>query len=68
MKDKMNQPAIRDRYQKDERFRAQVTRYLNQFEMLLNQAAECDPEHVLSATFMTADVGKLYLILTRSLR
>ena len=36
-------------------------------ESLMTQAHECDSEHVLSATFLTADVGKLYIILSRSL-
>ncbi len=58
---------ISKRYEQDERFRNQVTRYINQFESLLSQAANCDPEHVLSSTFMTADVGKLYLLLSRSI-
>ena len=40
---------------------------MNQFESLLAQATDCDPEQVLSATFLTADVGKLYLLLSRSL-
>ena len=33
----------------------------------MNQAQNCDPENVLSATFLTADVGKLYLLLARSI-
>ncbi len=36
-------------------------------EALLAQATDCDPENLLSTTFLTADVGKLYLILSRSL-
>lgn len=57
---------IAERYRDDERFRQQATRYIQQFESLLNQAADCDPENVLSATFLTADVGKLYLLLARA--
>jgi DNA-binding ferritin-like protein len=60
-------PQIVERYKEDERFREQATRYVNQFESLMNQAAACDPEHILSATFLTADVGKLYLLLSRAL-
>ena len=60
-------PEIETHYATDERFRNQVTRYLSQFESLLTQASDCDPEQVLSATFLTADVGKLYLLLSRSL-
>lgn len=60
-------PKIAERFKEDERFREQATRYINQFESLMSQATACDPEHVLSATFLTADVGKLYLLLSRSL-
>ena len=34
---------------------------------LLGQSQPVDPESVLSAAFITADVGKLYLILAKSL-
>ena len=37
------------------------------FENLLSHSASADPESVLSATFITADVGKLYLVMSRSL-
>ena len=60
-------PEIETHYASDERFQNQVTRYMSQFESLLTQASDCDPEQVLSATFLTADVGKLYLLLSRSL-
>jgi hypothetical protein len=43
-----------------------VLRYLNQFETMLAQARECDHMDVLGATFVTADVGKLYLILSNA--
>jgi hypothetical protein len=67
MKDRFSIPAIEKRYEEDDKFRIQVTRYMNQFESLMSQASECDSEHVLSATFLTADVGKVYLLLARSL-
>ena len=66
-KDRYSVPDIKERYEEDEKFRDQVSRYIKQFEGLLAQANDCDPENVLSATFLTADVGKLYLILSRSL-
>ena len=31
------------------------------------QAEDCDYENVLNATFLTSDVGKVYLLLARSL-
>ena len=67
LKDRFQIEEIERRYENDEKFRNQVTRYMNQFESLLSQATDCDPEQVLSATFLTADVGKLYLLLSRSL-
>jgi uncharacterized protein YoxC len=66
-KDSYVVPALEQRYQRDERFRDQVDRYVARFENLLNQSQEIDPESVLSAAFITADVGKLYLILAKSL-
>ena len=67
MKDRFVVRDIESRYESDVEFRDKVTRYMNQFESLLTQATDCDPEQVLSATFLTADVGKLYLLLSRSL-
>ncbi len=60
-------PALEQRYQRDDRFRDLVDRYIRRFETLLGQSHPVDPESVLSATFITADVGKLYLILAKSL-
>ncbi|MFZ5792658.1 MAG: hypothetical protein ACOY3L_18360 [Pseudomonadota bacterium] len=65
-KDSYLVPAIEQRYKDDDRFRDLVTRYLDRFEELLAQAQEADPESVLNAAFITADVGKLYLLLSRS--
>ena len=65
--DLLSSPEVKARYDSDELFRDQVTRYLNQFDSLIKQSADCDPEHILSAAFMTSDVGKLYLLLSRSL-
>jgi hypothetical protein len=60
-------PAIEQRYADDDRFRDLVSRYMERFEALLAHAQEIDPENVLNAAFITADVGKLYLVLARSL-
>ncbi len=60
-------PAIQQRYQRDDKFQDMVDRYLTKFEDLLTHSASADPESVLSATFITADVGKLYLVMSRSL-
>jgi hypothetical protein len=66
-KDSYVVPALEQRYSRDERFRDMVDRYIKRFETLLTQSQQADPESVLSAAFITADVGKLYLILARSL-
>jgi hypothetical protein len=55
---------IRDRYRDDPEFRKYADDYLAQFERVLSEAKEIDPENILSATFLTADVGKLYLVLS----
>ena len=66
-KDRLSMPDIKARFEADERFRIEANRYIKQFETLLNQVTDCDPENLLSTTFLTADVGKLYIILSRSL-
>ena len=66
-KDRLLSPDIKAHFETDERFRTEANRYIKQFEALLDQATDCDPEQVLSTTFLTADVGKLYLVLSRSL-
>ena len=58
--------VIRTKFEEDENFRKYVQRYLDHFERLLNEANESDPENLLSSTFLSADIGKLYLVLARS--
>jgi hypothetical protein len=67
LKDSYTIPAIEQRFDRDDRFRDMVSRYMNKFEDLLRESNTADPESVLNATFITADVGKLYLVLSRSL-
>ena len=45
--------------------RQYVTRFVDEFDRLVESEA-VDPENLLHSTFMTADVGRLYL-LNRSL-
>jgi hypothetical protein len=66
-RDRFTRSEIERLYEQDDNFREQASRYMSQFESLLSQANESDPEQVLSAAFLTADVGKLYLLLARSL-
>ena len=55
--------AISEKVKQDKEARDYVTRYIEQFDRLLDQAKANDPEHLLQSTFMTADVGKLYVLL-----
>jgi hypothetical protein len=57
---------IKQKFEQDGSFRDQVLRYLDQFENLLAQARSVDHLDVLGATFVTADVGKLYLVLSNA--
>jgi hypothetical protein len=58
---------VTDRLKTDEDMRYYVMRYVDQFDKLLNESRDADPENLLHSTFMTADVGKLYILLTRAL-
>ncbi len=66
-KDLYDTREVKRYFETNQAFRNQVNRYLDQFDNLMSQARECDSEDVLAATFMTADVGKLYILLSRSL-
>ena len=57
---------IKGKFEDDDNFRKYVQRYLDHFERLLSDANESDPENLLSSTFLSADIGKLYLLLARS--
>jgi hypothetical protein len=59
--------AIREKYEDDGDFRDYVNRYIAEFETLLNQARAADRADVLTGTFTSAEVGKLYLVLSRAL-
>jgi hypothetical protein len=58
---------IKRKYGEDETFRRYVTRYVEEFERLLAQANEADPENLLSSAFVTSDVGRLYVALSRAI-
>ena len=58
--------VIKSKFEQDDTFRKYAQRYLDHFERLLNEANESDPENLLSTTFLSADIGKLYLLLARS--
>lgn len=58
--------VIQGNYAENGDFRRYVSRYIEHFEKLLSEANESDPENLLSSTFLSADAGKLYLLLARS--
>ena len=58
---------IGERIRLDAAMRGYVTRYVELFDQLLQGAAKSDSENLLHATFLTSDVGKLYIILSKSL-
>ncbi|MBM3559559.1 MAG: hypothetical protein FJX53_06750 [Alphaproteobacteria bacterium] len=57
---------VRRAYESDPDFRHLASRYLAEFEHLLTQAGDSDPEDLVSASLLTADVGKAYLLLSRA--
>ncbi len=59
-------PPVAERYRTDEAFRDLVDRYLRAFETLLTQSGRADPDSTLSAALLSADIGKLYLVLAKS--
>jgi hypothetical protein len=58
---------IRGRYQADAEFRKYADRYVADFSRLLTSARGAEHEELLSAAFVTSDVGKLYLLLREAL-
>jgi hypothetical protein len=58
---------IRARYQEDSDFRRYADRYLADFSRLLSAARSAEHEELLTAAFVTADVGKIYLLLREAL-
>ena len=67
LKDSYVVPALEQRYAKDIKFRDLVMRFTGKFEDLLAQAGKADTDNVLSTAFLTADIGKLYLVIQRNL-
>jgi len=59
--------AMADLYARDRAFTERVDRYLETFDSLLSQANRVDKSKLLHTTFLTADIGKLYVFLARSI-
>jgi hypothetical protein len=61
-----DQKRIRRKFRQDPEFREHASHYVTEFESLMQQAEKWDYENLLRTTFLTADVGKLYLLLSRA--
>ncbi|TAD73906.1 MAG: ATPase [Sphingomonadales bacterium] len=55
-------------YSSDEGFKANVSRYVHDFEALLRQTLSTRHGHVLSVTMLGSDMGKLYVALAQSIQ
>ena len=60
------QEEIKSHYEMNGEFRIYADRYLEKFEGLLTQATRSDPANLLSSAFVTSDVGKVYVLLSRA--
>jgi hypothetical protein len=67
MRNKARLTKINQLYRSDSNFRNYVTRYLSQFDELIESARRSGQEGVLGASFMTSDAGKVYMILQSAL-
>ena len=59
--------AISKMYRENSEFRDYAGRYVSEFERVLQDAGKRDPDNVLRTTFLSSDVGKVYMILARAL-
>jgi len=54
------------RYRADPDFRQTVERYLSEFERLLEDVAQDDPQEVVVRTYLISDTGKVYTMLAHA--
>lgn len=59
---------IGELYQRDETFKANVNRYIHDFEALLRSTLSTRDGHVLSVTMLGSDMGKLYVVLAQAIQ
>jgi hypothetical protein len=59
--------AIQQKYKSDEKFRSYVMRYLKEYSALVKHARATDRAEVLTTTFSTSDMGKLYMLLNKAM-
>ncbi len=65
--DKDTAKDIAGLYTSDETFKANVSRYIHDFEALLRQTLSTRDGHVLSVTMLGSDMGKLYVSLAQAI-
>ena len=59
---------IAELYQKDDGFKANVSRYLHDFEAMLRVMLSTRDGHALSITMLGSDLGKLYVALAQAVQ
>jgi hypothetical protein len=57
---------ISRRYDRDQDFRATADRYIGDFERLLQEAEQNDPEGRMLQNYMTSETGRVYLLLAHA--
>ncbi len=65
--DNGNAREIADLYQSDDTFRANVSRYIHDFEAMLRAMLSTRDGNALSVTVLGSDMGKLYVALAQSI-
>ena len=58
---------ISDLYQHDETFKANVSRYIHDFEKMLRSMLSTRDGHALGVTVLGSDMGKLYVVLAQAI-
>jgi hypothetical protein len=59
---------IAELYQRDDTFRADVSRYIHDFEAMLRSMLSTRDGHVLTVTMLGSDMGKLYVVLAQAIQ
>jgi hypothetical protein len=57
---------ISRRYDRDGEFRSTVDRYMGDFERLLGEAEQTDPDGRTMQTYLTSETGRVYLLLAHA--